>query len=297
VLLLGYGYLVAFAVAYAMVIVQTPAYIGAISARLLIELLAIGVLGYWWLFQPREALGAGRPWLLVHPLFVELVLVAIAVTVVVEAAAQWWAVAWAVLALLLLSPLAQRVLDARARLYSLLFYWVSVADMAAVMSTLEVPSPHWYDQPEFTSLVAIVLQVAYVAWAHRRLVLADVAAPAPMRWLGRLGARVDRRRNLYVHYPLFAGVAVFLYWRFDRSLLTLLWAAEAFVVFVLSALLRENQFRYVALAGLAACLARLVLIDMAQANLGMRGAVFIGVGSLMLGMNAIYNRYRTRFAQ
>jgi uncharacterized membrane protein len=67
------------------------------------------------------------------------------------------------------------------------------------------------------------------------------------------------------------------------------------VVFGLSAWLRENQFRYVALAGLGACLVRLVLIDMAEANLAVRGLVFIGVGSLMLGMNAIYNRYRARF--
>jgi len=66
-------------------------------------------------------------------------------------------------------------------------------------------------------------------------------------------------------------------------------------VFVLSAWLRENQFRYAALVGLAGCLLRLVVIDMAEANLGLRGIVFIGVGLLMLGMNAIYNRYRARF--
>jgi hypothetical protein len=296
VLLLAYGYLAAFAVAYALVIVQTPAYVGAVSARLLIELFAVGVLAYWWFFRPREALSAGRSWALVHPLFLELILVSIVVTVVVEMAAQWWAVAWAALALLLLSPSAGRLFDARARLYSLLFYWVSIVDMAAVMSTLEVPSPHWYDQPEFTSLVAIVLQVAYVAWAHPRLVLDRLAIPAPVQALGRIGGLVAARRNLYVYYPLFAGVALFLYWRFDRSVLTLLWSTEAFVVFVLSAWLRENQFRYLALAGLAACLARLVLIDMAEANLALRGLVFIGVGSLMLGMNAIYNRYRARFA-
>ena len=86
-----------------------------------------------------------------------------------------------------------------------------------------------------------------------------------------------------------------LFWRFDRSVLTLLWSAEAFTVFVLSAVLRENQFRYAALAGLGVCLARLLLIDMAEANLGLRGLVFLGVGLLMLGMNAIYNRYRARF--
>jgi hypothetical protein len=296
VLMLGYGYLAAFVVAYVLVILQTPAYVGVVSARLLIELFAIAVLGYWWLFRPREALAAGRSWRLVHPLFVELILVGAAVTVVVEMAAQWWAVAWAVLALLLLSPPAGRLFDARARLYSLVFYWVSVVDMAVVMSTLEVPSQQWFEQPEFTSLVAIALQVAYVAWAQRRLLLEALELPAPLGVLGRVGTAVAKRRNLYVYYPLFAGVALFLYWRFDRSLLTLLWATEAFVVFVLSAWLRENQFRYVALAGLAACLARLVLVDMAEANLALRGVVFIGVGSLMLGMNAIYNRYRARFA-
>jgi len=295
-LLLGYGYLAAFAWAYAVVIIQAPVYIGVVSARLLIELFAMAVFGYWWLFRPRAALASGRSWMLVHPLFFEFMLVGVAVIVVVEISTQWWAVAWAVIALALLSAPAERLLDARARVYSLLFYWVSVVDMAVVLSVLEVPSPRWFDQARFTSLVAIALQVAYVAWAHRRLQLDSLELPAPMGWLARVAAAVARRRNLYVYYPLFAGVAIFLYWRFDQSLLTLLWATEAFVVFGLSAWLRENQFRHVALAGLALCLARLLLIDMAEANLGLRGVIFIGVGSLMLGMNAIYNRYRSRFA-
>jgi len=93
----------------------------------------------------------------------------------------------------------------------------------------------------------------------------------------------------------FAGLALFLFWRFDRSLLTLLWVAEAFAMFVLSAVLRENQFRHVALAGLGLCVGRLILVDLAETHLGVRGLVFVGVGLLMLGMNAIYNRYRARF--
>jgi hypothetical protein len=295
VLAVGYGYLVAFLAAYALVVIQVPAYVGVIRTRALIEIFAVGVFGYWWLFRPRTALESGRAWTQVHPLFVELILVGIAVTVIVELAPQWWAVAWAILALALLSPAAERLLDVRARIYSLLFYWVSVADMAVVMSTLEVPSPRWFDHPEFTSLVAIALQVAYAAWANHRLVLQGLATPAPVHVLGRLAARMAPRRNLYLYYPLFAGIALFLYWRFDRSVLTLLWAGEAFLVFAMSAWLRENQFRYLALAGLGACLVRLVVVDMAEANLALRGAVFIGVGLLMLAMNAIYNRYRARF--
>ena len=79
------------------------------------------------------------------------------------------------------------------------------------------------------------------------------------------------------------------------ALSTLLWALQAFVIYLMSAVLRDQQFRWLALLGLGACLVRLVAIDMAQADLGLRGVVFIGVGLLMLAMNAIYNRYRTRF--
>ena len=90
-------------------------------------------------------------------------------------------------------------------------------------------------------------------------------------------------------------MAVFLFWRFDKAVLTLLWAGEAFVVFALAALLRENHFRKLALVALAACLARLVLYDLEQSDTLMRGLVFLGVGVLMLGMNSIYARFRSRF--
>jgi hypothetical protein len=52
----------------------------------------------------------------------------------------------------------------------------------------------------------------------------------------------------------------------------------------------------VALVGLGACLLRLLAVDMAQADLGLRGLVFIGVGLLLLALNAIVNRLRSRFS-
>lgn len=292
---IGYGYLVAFAVAYGTIIVQTPAYVAGIRARLLIEVFAVAVFAYWWFFRPRKTLTESPAWLKVHPYFLEVLLVAVSVMVVVELPSVWWAVAWALMALMLLVRPVEQALDPRARFYSLVFYWLSIADMATILSVLETPARAWHQQPEVVSLLAIALQLAYVVHAHYRLELSELPVPESATLVRRAAGAVARRRNLFVYYPLFAGVAVFLYWRFDRSVLTLLWAAEAFVVFVLSAWLRENQFRYVALAGLGVCLVRLVFIDMAEANLGIRGIVFIGVGMLMLGMNAIYNRFRARF--
>jgi hypothetical protein len=59
--------------------------------------------------------------------------------------------------------------------------------------------------------------------------------------------------------------------------------------------LRDGQFRLVALLALAACLMRLLVVDMAEADLGLRGLVFVGVGLLMLAMNALYKRFEDRF--
>jgi len=294
VLLLGYAHLVAFVGAYALVIIQTPAYLGLVRARLLIELFGLGVILYWWLYHPRQALGEHPAWLRAHPFFLEFGLLAITVTNIVEVPAQWRPIVWSLLGLALLAELLVRR-DERFRVYSLMFYWVSVADVAVIMSTFESPSPRWYDRPGIMSLIAIALQIIYIVMSHTRLALAEIRVPDGLGVLGTLGKLITARRNLWVYYPFFAGVALFLFWRFDRSVLTLLWAAEAFAVFILSAVLRENQFRHIALAGLGVCLVRLLFIDMAEANLGLRGLVFICVGLLMLGMNAIYNRYRARF--
>jgi len=294
-LLLGYGYVVAFVLAYALVVIQTQAYVGPLPARMLIELFALAVIAYWWFSQPREAVAQHSAWLQAHPFFLELGLIALAVTNVVEVQAQWRPLTWSLVALCLLVPPAVRRIDERLQLYSVIFFWASVANVALIMSTFESPSAHWYDRPDLMSLAAIALQVAYVAASHSRLSPAAAQFPGGLGALDALAKRIAARRNLWVYYPFFAGLAMFLFWRFDRSLLTLLWVVEAFAMFVLSAVLRENQFRHVALAGLAICVGRLLLVDLAEADLGLRGLIFLGVGLLMLGMNAIYNRYRARF--
>ena len=295
VLGLGYLYLVAFAGAYALVVLQTQAYIGIFRARLLIEVFALGVLVYWWLFRPRESLQTLASWVRVHPLFLEFALVLLAATILVEVPMQWRSVTWSTIALILLARPLVKTLDERFQLYSLIFYWLSVLNVVVLMSTFETPSPNWHDRPDVMAILGITLQIAYIIVSHRRLELAEVRFPAGLGWMTSLALTVARRRPPWIYYPFFVGVALFFYWRFDRSVLTLLWSAEAFVVFVLSAILRENQFRYIALGALGACLLRLVVFDMVQANIGLRGLIFFGVGSLMISMNAIYNRYRRRF--
>lgn len=144
-------------------------------------------------------------------------------------------------------------------------------------------------------MVAIGLQTAFVVASHRWLDLERLAQPGGWPVLVWIGARVAQRRNLWLYYPLFVAVALVLASGYDRALLTLLWTGEAFAIYLLGVVLREPQFRLVALVGLGACLLRLLAIDMAQADLGLRGLVFIGVGLLLLALNAIVRRLRSRF--
>lgn len=296
VLHLGYVYIACFGGAYPLVVLQTQAYLGPLPVRVLIEAFALAVGGYWWLYRPKTDLAAQRTWRAVHPLLLELMLGFLAVVTAVEVAAQWRPVAWALLALVTVARPLGGALDARLRFYSLLFFWASVLDLVVVTSGLATPSPVWYEHPRFTGALAIALQLVYLAFGSPRLNLAELHFPTGLTALSRWCRGIAARQPMWLYYPFFVGGAVFLYWRFDPAFLTILWAAEAFVVFVLSLVIREGHFRYMALAGFAASLIRLLVHDMTQANLGLKGVVFVGVGLLMLGMNSLYNKYKGRFA-
>jgi hypothetical protein len=298
-LICGVGYLLSFALGYVLLISQSPALLAlgpvTLRGRFLIELLALAVLLYWWFFPTGRSLAELPLWRNLHPLLIEALVLGVSVTVLSEVSVLWRPVAWSALGLVLISrPLRDRF-AARLQIYAVLFYWLGLGTMLAVLGTLQSPALEWFRQPGQIALLAMGLQIGFIVASHRQLdaeLLGSCSAWPPLSWIGR---RVSNRPHRWLYLPMFAAVAYYLWLRYDRSLLTLLWAAEAFTIYGLSAVLRDAQFRLLALLALGACLVRLVAIDMAQADLGIRGIVFIGVGLLMLGMNALYNRFRSRF--
>lgn len=296
---LGLGYLAAYAVSYLLVISQSPAYVvllgQSLGARLLIQLFALAVLLGWWFFHPRPALRQASLWSAVHPCVLELGLVAIGVLILSEVGSLWRPVAWSLLALGLLAPAMERWFAPRLQVYAVLGYWLASATTVAMLSTGETPSPQWLQQPQTIALLAIGLQVLFLLVATRWLRPAALRAPGGLPLLATIGTPVARQPHRWLGYPLFLAVALYFASRYDRAVLTLLWALLAFAIYILSAVLRDNQFRTVALLATGACLLRLVAVDMAQADLTLRGVVFIGVGLLMLAMNALYTRFRERF--
>ncbi len=254
------------------------------ASRLAITLLASGVLLHWWFIVPGAGLGQLVLWRRFHPYLLELNLLLLAIRLSCDLPATWQAPGWLLLALMLLSPRLRRWFEPRLQVWSVIAAWIGIALVMV--------------RPEDHPLIAISLMIVYVVLSHRWLQLqpdAEPAAPAGLGLLDQLAKLVARAPNPLLYAPLFVAVAVVLASHFDHSLLTLLWAAEAFVIYVLSAVLRDSRFRVVALIALGSCLWRLVAVDMAQSDLTTRGVVFVGVGLLMLAMNALASRFRSRF--
>jgi hypothetical protein len=287
---IGYAYIAAAAIGYITVVIPTVSYVGPINLRMAIEIFGMAVLMYWWLARPGEPLASREHWTYVRPYFLEVTLAVLTATVFVETALVWRPVAWVVIALVFLLP-AVLALATRFAFYSLIAFYTSLVALTVNVATVSVPSPIWYEQPWNTGLIAIAIQVTYLFAAYRRLALDNVTFPSALHRLTEATRSLGQDTPATLCYPFFTGLALFLAWRFEQAFLTFLWSAEAFVVFVMSILFRENHFRLVALSAIAVCLGRLLIYDMQATDLFTRGLVFIGVGLLMLGMNAVYNKY------
>lgn len=296
---LSLAYLAAFAAAFLVVIgpSQELVTLGVLQVRgrLLIELLAIAVGLHGWFFRAGPDLARLPSWKAVQPCFLEGALLGVVVLLQGEISAPWRAVAWTLLALLLVCPALVRCFAIRLQVYGVIVYWLAVGTLLVSLSVGLPSFPPATGAAQTAGLVAIALQTAFVLACRRWLDLERLPEPGGWPPLAWVGGRVARRRNLWLGHPLFIAVAVVLASGYDRALLTLLWTAEALAVYLLGVVLREPQFRQVALVGLGACLLRLLAIDMAQADLGLRGLVFVGVGLLLLALNALVHRFRSRF--
>jgi uncharacterized membrane protein len=286
----------AFLIRHLAVHLHTTDYIGIFRVRLLVALGAIVTFIYWTLRQLPERENSAKSWRYVHPLFLDLIFVFSVFTVVVEVNSRWFPITWIAGALICLIGAGSSTGEtSRIRFYSLLLYWASTVYVALIPATGSGTALHFYEKPWVIDSAAILLQFVYIVLIHKLTFLEGVKFPKLLGFLSPVTALINRRKNLWIHYPLFISVALFLYQAFDKSILTLLWVVECFLIFIAAVILKENHFRYLAMTGLGLTLIRLVFYDLAKSDTFTRALVFIGVGILMLVMNSIYNKYKDRF--
>lgn len=294
-LYVGHAYVVAFLLRYFLVHVPSEAYLGALPVRLLVELLALAVLLYWALQKRPDSEGRDLHRSHMLPLYAEAALLFAVFVLLLELDEFWYPLCWMGLAYLCLAAgwrLKERF--SRLRVYALPFGWAAAFHVAFLSSSYVIPSDLWYRQAWVAATLTILLQLPFGYLLCTRKALQDISWPASLHLLARPANVFRIQVGAWVFYPLFAAVAVFLYWTFDQTILTLLWVVEAFVIFAFSLLLRADHFRYVALAVIGFCLLRLVFYDLSHAGTLTRALVFLGVGIVMLLIHALFNQYKGR---
>ncbi|MCR5887167.1 hypothetical protein LRS06_05115 [Hymenobacter sp. J193] len=251
-----------------------------------------------WAWQRPPATGPQyNSWRYLHPLLPELGLLFGCFTVWHEIRVEWHSVLWLLGGFAL--TLAGRKLPLRLRrihTYGLLFYGAAVLWSSYVALTLLAPG-QLLTLAGLTTLATTIGLFAYAAVAlphfPSRLAATWPRLLKPLAALGRMPAAIMIPVLLY---PAFGVLTLLLLQTFDRSILTVLLMLEVLAAFVSSLLLRRQDLRYVALAGTALCFGRLLLFDLRQHGTITRAVVFILMGMLLLGMNALYARFKSRFS-
>lgn len=256
--------------------------------------LLFGVLALLALARPPAAEPVYKSWRWLHRWLPEAALLFGSGTLAANIRTPWQPLIW-ISGALLLSYFGPRLPQRFRRLgvYGRLYYGLAAG--AACVASLRYVSPDYLLRPEWWALAAAVaLLFGYVALALRE----DAATIEGLSPAWDIMARPSRRRlEAALLYPAFLALSLLLIQSFDRSVLTVLLMLEVVAVFSTSLLLRRQDLRYVSLAGMLGCLVRLVFFDLSQSGTITRAIVFIFMGLLLLGMNALYARFKARFGE
>jgi len=80
----------------------------------------------------------------------------------------------------------------------------------------------------------------------------------------------------------------------DPRILTFGWSFESALLFVLALIWKDGLFKNASFLALAACLIRLLIVDLANTDVLTKAVTFLSVGGLMVGMNVLYLWSRNR---
>ncbi|MCG8568750.1 MAG: hypothetical protein MJB14_01300 [Spirochaetes bacterium] len=295
-ILTGYAFILAFLIRHILVHLQSQAYIGIVRIRLLIEIFALFVLIYWFFYQRKELATRVKGFQFIQSYFLELIILFSILSIVVETKSVYHPLIWIGMSIgfLFLGNLSWQKIS-RLQFYSLLFFWISVFHVVFIASPIATSKFQSFTLDWILAMLSIIGQFIYIVLFFRLLKVQDITFPNGLTFFKKMISLVDKRRGLWVFYPLFVAIFFFFTWSFDKGVLTFLYCLEVFMIFICSIILVENQFLYIAYIGLLSCLVRLIGFDLRNEDLFIRALVFIGVSIPILVMNAIFNKFKGRF--
>jgi len=109
----------------------------------------------------------------------------------------------------------------------------------------------------------------------------------------RLNIKTELIRNLYLILGWGMTLIAFHH-AISTSYITISWISIAIVFFMMSLLLRNFKYRWLAIATLIAAAIKLILIDLSNINLGLRVLAFLILAIISIAISILYTKYYSR---
>lgn len=278
-----------FLIRFVLVDLQSESYLGIFPIKLYIEFYGILVLGYWYHFQNNFSIDKKY-----SNYTIELGILLCIFIVDTISPSNWKAINFSILSIGLFFISNYKNEFSRLKEYSLFLHWYVLLQLAFFSGMNESSPGSWFSANWFSGIFALLMQVFYL-YSRYKEQDSYVSFPPGYSFLERVHKFYSSKKDFALFYPFFSASFLFLYWGFESAILTLLWTTLAFCVFVLSIVLGKKHFLYTSLGLLLFCIFRLIFHDMSSSSTITKAIVFLGVGSILLFMNSLHNRFRDRF--
>jgi hypothetical protein len=284
----GYLFLISFVVRFLFIdIYKDTMILTTIRGEYLLEFVSLVTMGLWYFFNKNRRL--------LDLLFLEIAIVYLILVLFIEVPVTILPAVFMVLSIsLLFIGIFSKNSLSRLRIVSILPAWISAFLIGFVTSPYLSSTLSYTDTAWIMSAIGIILQFVFLALFHFSHRSDQISLPVKVLKLENFVNKLISGKNIFLYYPVFISVLFFFIWSFNGAVLTALISFEALLILILSLLVKEDSFRYTALAGIVVSIIRLVFFDLREADIFIKAIAFIVVSIIMLLMNVLYNKFKDR---
>jgi hypothetical protein len=288
---ISFVYLIVFIIRHIFVDLQTESYLWILPIKLIIQTYAIAVFYYIYKYSiPLENTYSFK----FHKSLIEIILAFIFILIESVIPYNWKLLSYSVISILLFFIAKYNLELRKLLLYSIFIHIYILFSIATIAGSQQTVTNYFFNENWFSSLLSIFTQTVYIYFVYKEEENLTNELKTEKYFL-KFSNFLIHKKDWVLFYPLFLAVFLFLFWSFSTKLLTLLWTLLSLGIFILSIILRKKHFRYTSLLLLLFCLIRLVFYDFSSTGTITKAFLFLGVGSILLIMNSLYNKFKDRF--
>ena len=178
----------------------------------------------------------------------------------------------------------------RLKLYSVLFCFASMIQTAFYLGTKVSVDKSFYKQGWFLGIIAVCFQCVFLIFIRKSKYLDDNCCLSKYGIINIIKEQIKSRYDRYMYYSLFICIAFYINAAFDKSLLSLLWLLESFLIYIIGVFHKDKVLRMISVIFIFYCVFRMIMIDLKEENLIVKSAIFLVAGVVLIVINILYKK-------